>query len=137
MRQLKNLHAIGITFLLLPLFACSLKPVPQLHDIWVVKSINGDPVDNMKSPILLEINLKKKIFFVNDGCEEHQAQLHQVRKHSIHFEKIIVSDACKQNGSLSELYTELAKVKAYKHNGLVLSLLNAKNKEVIHLRKGD
>lgn len=110
----------------------------RLHDIWMVATIDGNPINRMVTVPRLEINLTEHKIFGNDGCNEYNGTIDQVSPTTIKFGKIASTRMMCENMDITNKFNAaLGKVSSYKLDGLKLKLMDANGKEVLSLIKTD
>lgn len=108
----------------------------NLHDIWIVKSINKTPIT--EAQIRLEIQLASSKILGNDSCNDFFGTIEQVNDSNLQFgllgrTKIYCQDMTAPN----LFYDTMQEVAGYRIEKLHLYLLNANDEEIMKLLKVD
>lgn len=110
----------------------------RLHDIWITKRIDGNPVDRKTALPNLEINLTENKVFGSDGCNNYTGSIKEVSDSKLLL-GILASTKkmCPEMELTQKFNTAITKVVAYKLEGLNLILLDKNGQEVLAFLKGD
>jgi len=112
----------------------------RLNDIWALKTIDGEMIDNekqQKQPVL-EIHLNEMKIFGNDGCNNMFGSIESLDEKNIAFSAIGGTKMACPSMDLSSKYTSaLGKTKTYKLDGLLLYFYDADGNEILKYQKVD
>lgn len=110
----------------------------QLHDIWMVTSINEKPLNKMVSIPRLEINLTEMKIFGNDGCNDFTGTIKTATKTALAFNTIAsTKKMCLKAGVEAEFYKAMNTVKGYSLKGLRLTFTDTDGNEILSFLKVD
>ncbi|BDS12413.1 META domain-containing protein [Aureispira anguillae] len=110
----------------------------RLHDIWYATHIKGVPTNRSLPIPRLELNLSNMSVLGYDGCNEFYGRIHKISATEITFDKIVSPQkACADMKHPNHFNQAIGEVTAYKLDGLKLSFLNHKGKEILIFLKGD
>ena len=130
------------SLLVLSLCACARATYPanyRIHDIWVLKSMNGEEIVNPSSQLpVLEINLTRGEVMGNDGCNEYSAPILKSNKKKLSIGTLQRTKLACPTSELPDRYAALLpRVKTYGLKGLNLMLFDATGDCLITFRKVD
>jgi heat shock protein HslJ len=110
----------------------------QLHDIWAVTKINGNPI-NTKNPIPdMEINLTTMKVMGTNGCNRYNGSIDNISESKIHFGPVATTRMMCENMEAPNQFDEaLTKIVSYKREDLQLMFFDESGKEVLTLKKVD
>lgn len=122
-----------------PLLSCASKPLPQLHDIYVLKTLAGEPVTTtIGQQPTLEINLTRNEIMGHDGCNEFSAPIHKATATNISFGQLQRTRmACPDRELQANYVSSLAQTKGYRREQLKLYLLDDTGAELMTFLKVD
>lgn len=111
----------------------------QLHDIWALKTLNGEPVTVTSGQLpTLEINLTRNEIMGNDGCNEFSAPINTATGKNITFGPLQRTRMACPDRDLQARYTNgLGATGEYRLEQLNLFLLDADGKELMMFLKVD
>jgi heat shock protein HslJ len=111
----------------------------SIHDIYVLVSVQGESVrGKLKNQSTLEINLTDMTMMGNDGCNDFSGKInhHNASKNQINFSDIIATEMyC--NELSNQVGNSFRKVKKYKRDEMILTLLSHKDEELLSYKKVD
>jgi heat shock protein HslJ len=115
----------------------------RLNDIWVLESIRKTAIDSilieqgLKRPYL-EIHLAEKRILCNDGCNEISADLRMAGEEKLSIDNLLTTKmACGDMILSGDFIRALAKVRAYRLEGLRLVLFDTEELELLNFHKSD
>ena len=112
----------------------------QIHDIWALTSINGNPFDPslaQKHPIV-EINATEMRFFGNDGCNTIFGAIEILTDTELKFGMIAGTRMACVNMKIPDAYhSALADAATYSVKNMQLILFNSKGHELMAFKKVD
>ncbi len=114
-------------------------PVNQrLHDIWIVKKINGEPVEKTRKTPILEINLTTMKIHGNDGCNEFSGNIKSISDTKMQLQKIRETEiGCPNMQESAQFNTNIQQAFTYQLKGLNLIFFDENGKELLLFLKGD
>ena len=110
----------------------------RLNDIWVVKRINRNAINDSDYHPSLEINLKENKIYGSDGCNNYHGNITNTTESAITFGPLASTRKMCQDMTIASAYNNaMKKVESYKLEGLELILFNAEDQELLVFYKGD
>ena len=110
----------------------------RLNDIWIVKRINGNAINESDYRPSLEVNLKENKIYGSDGCNNYQGNITKASEINIAFGPLASTRKMCQDMTIASAYNNaIKKIESYKLEGIELTLLNAEDQELLVFYKGD
>ncbi len=110
----------------------------QLHDIWAVTKINGNPV-NKSNPIPdMEINLTTMKIMGTNGCNNYNGSIESISDKKIKLGPIATTRMmCQNMEAPNQFNAAISNVNTYRLDGLQLMFFDENGKEILSLKKVD
>lgn len=103
-----------------------------------IKKIEQKIYKKTSRQIYLEFNIKEKIFYGNDGCNQILGRLEEVTKTQLIFGLVSGTLMACENMNTSEKFTQtLEQVRFYRVKNLHLYMLDKNKKELLNFLKVD
>lgn len=115
----------------------------RLNDIWLLTSIKGAPINpqELKRPNsvpILEIHIAKHRILGTDGCNQYGGQLIKLNQTEIEFGAMMGTKKMCSDIEISDAFNQaMSIVKAYKLDGMELTLFDAESNELLTFKKID
>lgn len=112
----------------------------RLNDIWALETISGKPLDlkNSQQRPVLEINLRERRIFGNDGCNNFNGGIKHLTADKIMFSAIASTMmACFDMDISSRFHQNINNVQAYSLKDLKLYLFDSLGNELFVFKKID
>lgn len=142
-------HLLSFLFLLLLFSACQntnstitkntkASVNQRLHDIWIVKKINGEPADKTRKTPVLEINLTTMKIYGNDGCNEFSGDIKSISDTKIQLHNLERTQiGCENMQQSTQFNTNIQQAITYQLKDLNLIFFDKDGKELLLFLKGD
>jgi heat shock protein HslJ len=112
------------------------EPTIRLHDIWVLKTIHNESINQVQ--ITLEIHLNDSKILGNDSCNNFFGVIEQVNDSNLQFGLLgRTKKICPDMTAANTFYETMQEVASYRIEKLNLYLLNSNDEEIMKLLKVD
>ncbi len=142
---MKKVLYIGMVFTFLLLQGCvmnnesiKVENKTRLNDIWALKKMTNESLENMRKPIAIEFDTKNNRFHGIDGCNRILGSFDKLTNSELTFGLIKKTMRACIDMKIPTAYVKyLEKVKAYKIDGLKLYLMDENHKVLLEFLKVD
>ena len=111
----------------------------KLHDIWVLKRLNGKNLAKETPAPSMELNLSRMEIMGNDGCNSYQGEITSLDDRKIAFggNLMMTEIGCSTYHIDKEYYKALYQARTYEVKGGILILMDEGKNEVLAFFKID
>lgn len=133
--------ASSIKYTLIKMLDKKLQTGTLLNDIWVLEKMASGTIpnkDGIGRQAQIEINVSKKKFYGNDGCNNMMGAILKVDSENLQFSGVGTTKmACPDMGNSYKFTQALEKTNSYKIDGLKLFFFDVNGKELLQFKKVD